>query len=690
MARHTAFVAITGMLLVAAGGVQAEERAMCPWMAAQKEFDMRVAGERVMLAPPPPPFVAPDGPTNPMGVARGIFPGRVVWDYDPTACRWDGRFTNASGAWIPGNYWWLTNNTDQAKVDAMVSRCLRWLTGKTNDTEAWQAIFVHFNVEHGLGSNGYVNGEGVSIVPNFVNCWSWVSDPYGDKPNEYYRAMTTRQVVLSLLRQLVRNAGVPPEDVTVYGDHVISHFLYEYFTNEFPQVRYVDRLGQFGREKNTDDVSNPIYPSNGTLPTDWPTHALTRSKYAINAANLKSHEAALGGNDPDGGTNAEFPTLCAKNHFGSIVDGAWVYHPHIEATNAYGTYHILPDLMEHKKVGGQTLLYVLDGLYGGLGHWNSVPKRWLMAPFNSNWPASILMSLDGVAIDSVGTDFLVHERALQNDPLAGSIDSYLHEAALITNPPSGIVYDPDGDGPPQRSLGVHEHWTDATDRLYSRNLGLERGIELFTWEPLQARVQPNTTNVLPKCPLYLHADARDHGRVGRNIACWWDVDGDGTYEVSGQDIFVVTTSYAATGMYWPRLLMSNELGEVTLQEYTNLVQVIAGVEAAFNMWPTNGNIPLTVQFTDLSQNNPQYWHWDFGNGTSTQQHPRWTYEEVGEYTVKLVVSNDLGVVGWSWSESVKSNAVRALPESGVVGGVIALVAGWCGEGGSDVRVQRAE
>lgn len=666
--------------LVAAVGVSmgagGEDGSLCPWKMAQRELSFAEAETHAGATQVTPAFVAPEGPTNPMGVARGIFPGRVVWDYDPLACTWDGRFTNAAGAWIPGNYWWLTNYTDQARVDGMVARCLRWLTGKTNETEAWRAIFEYYNVIHGYGTNGYVDGEGISITPNFVNCWSWESNPYGDNPDRYYRAMTTRQVILSMLRELVRKAGVPQEDITLYTDHALSDFLYVYFTNEFPRVRYADRLGQYGREKNTNDYAHPIYPSNGLLPTDWPAHTLTRSKYAINVANLKSHEPALQGSD------AEFPTLCAKNHFGSLVDGAAVYHPVIEATNAYGTYHILPDLMEHKKVGGHTVLYVLDGLYGGLDHWNSVPKRWLMAPFNSNWPASVLMSLDGVAIDSVGTDFLVHERALQNDPLAGSIDSYLHEAALITNPPSGIVYDPDGDGPPERSLGVHEHWTDPTNRWYSRNLGLEWGIELFTWEPLGARVSVNTSNVLARWPVYMRAEVRDHGRLGRNVGCWWDVDGDGTYEVSGRDVYVVTASYEYVGRYWPRLVLSNELGEVRQQEYTNLIEVLPWVEAAFRVWPTNGNVPLEIQCTDLSQHNPQYWHWDFGNGTSTQRHPRWTYDEVGEYTIRLVVSNDLGAAGWSWSESVQSNAVQVVPEGvGVVFVMVVVGAVMGGRGG---------
>ena len=61
--------------------------------------------------------------------------------------------------------------------------------------------------------------------------------------------------------------------------------------------------------------------------------------------------------------------------------------------------------------------------------------------------------------------------------------------------------------------------------------------------------------------------------------------------------------------------------------------------ANFSISPTQGIAPLTVQFTDLSQN-AESRSWDFGDGTnSTEQNPTHTYSTVGTYTVKLTVSN---------------------------------------------------
>jgi len=70
--------------------------------------------------------------------------------------------------------------------------------------------------------------------------------------------------------------------------------------------------------------------------------------------------------------------------------------------------------------------------------------------------------------------------------VTGNPDNYMHEAALADNPPSGTVYDPEGDGTPLASLGVHEHWNNPVDKQYSRNLGTGDGIEL---------VVPSFTNV---------------------------------------------------------------------------------------------------------------------------------------------------------------------------------------------------
>jgi PKD repeat protein len=65
--------------------------------------------------------------------------------------------------------------------------------------------------------------------------------------------------------------------------------------------------------------------------------------------------------------------------------------------------------------------------------------------------------------------------------------------------------------------------------------------------------------------------------------------------------------------------------------------------ADFAASPQSGDAPLSVNFSDLSTNNPAAWLWTFGDGTaSTLQNPSHTYADAGVYTVSLTASNDFG------------------------------------------------
>jgi len=70
---------------------------------------------------------------------------------------------------------------------------------------------------------------------------------------------------------------------------------------------------------------------------------------------------------------------------------------------------------------------------------------------------------------------------------------------------------------------------------------------------------------------------------------------------------------------------------------------VQGPGAAFTATPISGTVPLTVTFTDLSTGGPTSWAWHFGDGgTSTAQHPVYTYTLPGIYTVTLAVGNTTG------------------------------------------------
>jgi hypothetical protein len=149
-----------------------------------------------------------------------------------------------------------------------------------------------------------------------------------------------------------------------------------------------------------------------------------------------------------------------------------------------GQYRPLVDLLGQQGMGGKSVLYLVDAIFAGRDV-SGVPSKWTLSPFNNNWPASLFLSMDPVAIDSVSFDFLSQQWPDQALQYEGAQD-YLHEAALANDPPSGTFYDPERDGLAMASLGVHEHWNNPTQKQYSRNLGSGNGIELVYINATQA------------------------------------------------------------------------------------------------------------------------------------------------------------------------------------------------------------
>jgi hypothetical protein len=427
-------------------------------------------------------------PNAPMGEGQGIFPGRVVWTWDPDAT--NENCTNTYSESNPDGYF-LPKNNDQEVIDRLVNEALTQLSGEDDVQSAMDAIFRHFNNKKGKGDVGYTTGETIYIKMN-QGTGGWMSDDSdlslatGGWQDKYYGvAETAPATVLSILRALVTEYGVDQKDIYL-GDpiaHIFKH-TYEYLVAEFPDVNYIDRenyehLGRYTLDY-PDDYTIEWSDKGEDMPDalmDMLYKEIVDADYLINLAALKAHARAG-------------ITLCAKNHFGSHTRGSAEHlHPGLIAPQNdkpirtdYGMYRVLVDIIGHEKLGGNTVLFLVDGLWGGTEAVEK-PVKWKMEPFNNDWPSSIFVSLDQVALESVCFDFLRTEFVNQTGPgkarpHMGAVDDYLEQAADSENWPEGITYDPEGDGTPIPSLGVHEHWNNTTDKLYSNDMGKEGGIGL--------------------------------------------------------------------------------------------------------------------------------------------------------------------------------------------------------------------
>ncbi|WP_164976163.1 DUF362 domain-containing protein [Oleiharenicola lentus] len=410
-----------------------------------------------------------------MGIGRGLYPGRVVWAQDFKATKWDG---------VTGK-WWEAPNIDQPIVERMLSDTLRTLTGASTDTAAWEQLFRYYNRTHGRGDRGYRPGEMVTIKVNM--------NP-DEKPGEWTNAgFPSPHMTYALMQQLIEHAGIPGNCIVITDpsrpikDMLLSQIRAD-VRPDYQDIVVADREGTTARRilaepDLTVPVNFQIPHADGTIEkTDlYLPKVYTQADYLIDYCVVRPHRVfGL--------------TLSFKNHFGSVYNAQrkrftpdilhsfaiWDY----PTPYSHGHYNGLVPLLGHKDVDGKTILYLAEGLYTSPNQGTiTTVVRW--QTLGNRWFSSVLASCDPVALDSVALDLITTEPNLTMQPdgkpnpsFNGNIDGYLHEAALADHPPSGVVYDPEADGMPLNSLGVHEHWNNPVDKQYSRNLGKDTGVEL--------------------------------------------------------------------------------------------------------------------------------------------------------------------------------------------------------------------
>jgi PKD repeat protein len=102
-------------------------------------------------------------------------------------------------------------------------------------------------------------------------------------------------------------------------------------------------------------------------------------------------------------------------------------------------------------------------------------------------------------------------------------------------------------------------------------------------------------------------------------------------------------TYTAAGTYAVTLTATNTIGSNTVTQPGYITVNAAVPVTSFTANVTSGVKPLTVQFTDTSNNTPTGWYWTFGDGgTSSSENPVYTFSSVGSYAVSLGATNSAG------------------------------------------------
>ncbi len=377
------------------------------------------------------------GPNEPIGKAVGAVPGRVAWVHAPGVAKWDGR----TGLWVEDRW------NDQKLADDMIRETIAIVGGKDNAKKGWDAMFRNFNTRHAKGDKGYKKGEKIAVKLNLNNAITH---------RDTIELNSSPFVTLALVRSLVNDGGVRPSDIIICEpSRAITDSIYYKIYREFPEVTFVDNIGGEGRRKCEYYPEALTYSIDNGKMARGLAKCIVDADYVINSALLKTH-------------SGPGVTLTGKNWYGATdIALQWRKNAHNNVSqdkrNGKPGYKTFVDFISNPHLGGNCLLFLIDGTYGSRDVNGAPYPKWQNEPFNNDWACSVIASQDPLAADAVGMDMIIGEW-----PEFGSLnycDEYLREAASIPNSPSGTVYMADGK-PLAEPLGLMEHWNNAKDRHY--------------------------------------------------------------------------------------------------------------------------------------------------------------------------------------------------------------------------------
>ncbi|MCF7920926.1 MAG: PKD domain-containing protein [Candidatus Cloacimonetes bacterium] len=199
------------------------------------------------------------------------------------------------------------------------------------------------------------------------------------------------------------------------------------------------------------------------------------------------------------------------------------------------------------------------------------------------------------------------------DPLfstGGNFNYYLssESPAIDAGNPEDFFYDPDGT---IADIGAH-YYDQGSEPPF---------IEYISSQPDEG-----------EAPLVVMFSPEISGAVTSYL---WEF-GDGSNSAMKYPVHI----YTEAGLYSVALTVSGPGGEdeMLMPDFINVLEAIQPLAAQFSAAPLSGTLPLTVNFYNLSQGQPDDYFWDFGDtGSSYEENPQHIYQAPGIYTVSLTV-----------------------------------------------------
>jgi hypothetical protein len=222
---------------------------------------------------------------QPIGVAKGIYPGRVTWAHDKAAVTFNPDGTNG--------FWWDDKNTNPTKVADMLTYALKGTSGATNSDDAWDILFRYANIGRGKPDMGYSSGEKIAIKVNLVMGLAGGTDN-ATCPGP------TPQLLNAILTDLVVGMNIPGEMITVYdaSARIPDYILNPFKNNTNPELKKVRFVGNPKYVTNDRylpaeaDMNTKIHFADTSVTDVYFVKTLTEADYFINLGNMKGHTMA--------------------------------------------------------------------------------------------------------------------------------------------------------------------------------------------------------------------------------------------------------------------------------------------------------------------------------------------------------------------------------------------------------------
>jgi len=292
---------------------------------------------------------------------------------------------------------------DTEKLDDMLAVGLQRFTGQGNLRQAWLAVL-----------SNYIDGDRIAIKPNFN---------FAEHGGEF--TITSPSLINSVVSQLVESLNVKPELIFIYD--VCRKIPTELVRDriDYP-VNFIERIDSdsiIGKARirlnyglATADVNAEIKMRENIVDNDgvpikcYLPQVITQAQHLINMPLLTNHIFIANSGS-------------LKNHYGTVRFSNYSDTP--SALHGSVMAKSIVDINRHPQIRHKTKLIIGDGLFGvydrGEGQGK---KKWRF--FGKDFPKSIFLSRDPVAIDSVMSKIIIHERERLDLPVLST--EYLRDA----------------------------------------------------------------------------------------------------------------------------------------------------------------------------------------------------------------------------------------------------------------------